>query len=245
MRHSSSSCIHYSDDIFAIRQQCLKVFRHLLRQFTRGHENQCPRNLLSIFLHIFNESATRNYCGLTAFALSNFCMIGIQYAAVFPLPVRARARISWPSSARGIVLAWTGVGFTMPISARARSMRLSTRLENAENVVAPDISSLALLEFSQSRRALDTNLVGLQNILPLTWVASTSLTTSGWSSGTLSSESLIRRQRAKSVCCARWYSLLPVQSLISSQLQETSLEISLPDLQCSILFYDMFPASGT
>lgn len=64
-------------------------------------------------------------------------MIGKQYAAVLPLPVRARARISRCSSnARGIARAWIKVGRAKPMSARALRSRASSMFENAEKVVA-------------------------------------------------------------------------------------------------------------
>ena len=70
----------------------------------------------------------------TFFALKIFCTTGIQYAAVFPLPVRARARMSRLSTARGIALAWTRVGREKPASARARSIRGSKICEKELNV---------------------------------------------------------------------------------------------------------------
>ena len=70
----------------------------------------------------------------TLLALKIFCTTGIQYAAVFPLPVRARARMSRLSRARGIALDWTRVGRAKPASARARSMRGSRIWEKEVNV---------------------------------------------------------------------------------------------------------------
>ena len=49
----------------------------------------------------------------------------MQYAAVFPLPVRARAKMSRFSSARGIAFDCTSVGLANPMSARARRIRAS------------------------------------------------------------------------------------------------------------------------
>lgn len=51
---------------------------------------------------------------------------GTQYATVFPLPVFALQRISFPSKAKGIALACTSVGFAKDWSANARSIRTSS-----------------------------------------------------------------------------------------------------------------------
>lgn len=67
------------------------------------------------------------HIGLTAFALKIFCRTGIQYAAVFPLPVRALASMSRFSSAIGIAFDWIKVGLAKPMSASARRMRESRR----------------------------------------------------------------------------------------------------------------------
>lgn len=70
----------------------------------------------------------------TLLALKIFCTTGIQYAAVFPLPVRARARISRLSRASGMALAWTRVGRAKPASASARRIRASRIWEREANV---------------------------------------------------------------------------------------------------------------
>ena len=57
----------------------------------------------------------------------------MQYAAVFPLPVLALARISRPSSASGIAFAWISVGRANPCSANARNILGSKIYENEEN----------------------------------------------------------------------------------------------------------------
>ena len=58
-------------------------------------------------------------------AFRTFWTTGMKYAAVFPLPVLARARISRFSSVSGIAFVWTRVGRAKPMSARARRMRAS------------------------------------------------------------------------------------------------------------------------
>lgn len=71
----------------------------------------------------------------------------MQYAAVFPLPVRARARTSRFSRARGIAFDWTRVGRAKPRSARARRRRGESRCENEANVgVEDDDDDEAILE---------------------------------------------------------------------------------------------------
>lgn len=72
--------------------------------------------------------------GLTAFVLKIFCRTGMQYAAVFPLPVRALASISRFSRAIGMAFVCTKVGLAKPMSASARRMRESRRWENEEKV---------------------------------------------------------------------------------------------------------------
>lgn len=49
-------------------------------------------------------------------------MTGIAYAAVFPDPVRARARRSFPSRAKGMAFSWISVGWDQPRSATAYNM---------------------------------------------------------------------------------------------------------------------------
>lgn len=58
----------------------------------------------------------------------------MQYAAVFPLPVRALASISRFSRAIGMAFSCTKVGLAKPMSASARRMRESRICENEENV---------------------------------------------------------------------------------------------------------------
>jgi len=55
----------------------------------------------------------------TCLVESTFCIIGIAYAAVFPDPVRARARMSLPCNANGIVFSCIGSGFCQPSLATA------------------------------------------------------------------------------------------------------------------------------
>ena len=50
---------------------------------------------------------------------------GIQKAAVFPVPVCAEPRISFPFNAGGIAFAWIGVGSVMPLSANADTTGLA------------------------------------------------------------------------------------------------------------------------
>jgi hypothetical protein len=59
----------------------------------------------------------------------------MQYAAVFPDPVRALARISLFSSASGIDLACIRVGWANPMSAKARKTRASSKCEKEPKVV--------------------------------------------------------------------------------------------------------------
>lgn len=47
------------------------------------------------------------------------CMTGKAYAAVFPDPVLARARRSFPSKANGMAFSWIRVGWDQPRSATA------------------------------------------------------------------------------------------------------------------------------
>ncbi len=70
----------------------------------------------------------------TDLAFKTFCTTGMQYAAVFPLPVRARASISLFSRAKGMAFVCTRVGRANPNSARARRSRASRILENEANV---------------------------------------------------------------------------------------------------------------
>ena len=72
---------------------------------------------------------------LTDLAFKTFCATGMQYAAVFPLPVLALASMSRFSSASGIALVWTSVGRAKPMSARARKMRASRMWLKAAKVV--------------------------------------------------------------------------------------------------------------
>lgn len=58
----------------------------------------------------------------------------MQYAAVLPLPVRARARISRPSRPSGIAFACTRVGRANPASAKARRILVSRMCENEAKV---------------------------------------------------------------------------------------------------------------
>ena len=51
-----------------------------------------------------------------------FIINGIQKAAVFPVPVCAEPKISFPSKAGGIALAWIGVGLIMPFLASAETI---------------------------------------------------------------------------------------------------------------------------
>ncbi len=57
----------------------------------------------------------------------NISTIGIQNAAVLPVPVCAEPSISLLCKAKGIVCAWTGVGFEKFILARAK-FKFSERL---------------------------------------------------------------------------------------------------------------------
>jgi hypothetical protein len=59
----------------------------------------------------------------------------MQYAAVFPDPVRALARISLFSNASGMDLAWIRVGWANPMSANARRILASSKCEKEPNVV--------------------------------------------------------------------------------------------------------------
>ena len=67
------------------------------------------------------------------FALRIFCTTGMQYAAVFPLPVRALASMSLFSNANGMALLCTRVGLANPRSARALKTRVSSMLAKSEN----------------------------------------------------------------------------------------------------------------
>jgi len=67
---------------------------------------------------------------LTCFCFRMECRIGSRYAAVFPDPVFALARISRPSNAKGIALLCTGVGvlkfsLVIPWRSRVSSPRLA------------------------------------------------------------------------------------------------------------------------
>src|SRR6266702_3871495 len=92
----------------------------------------------------------------------------MQYAAVLPLPVRARARTSWFSSARGIAFCWTRVGRENPRSAKARRMRGEMRWAKSANVTASSTipSRLCLVRrlllHSENHHARDTTLSNLR-----------------------------------------------------------------------------------
>jgi hypothetical protein len=53
----------------------------------------------------------------TLVSCKTFWMSGNRNAAVFPLPVLARASTFLPANANGMVAACTGVGLSQPISA--------------------------------------------------------------------------------------------------------------------------------
>src|SRR6266702_7069298 len=94
----------------------------------------------------------------------------MQYAAVLPLPVRARARTSWFSSARGIAFCWTRVGRENPRSAKARRMRGEMRWAKSANVTASSTISSRLcvvrrrrlLLHGENHHARDTTLSNLR-----------------------------------------------------------------------------------
>ena len=64
---------------------------------------------------------------LTCFVERTFCTTGIAYAAVFPEPVRARARMSLPCIAKGIVFSCIGNGLCQPSLAIAYTQQLENR----------------------------------------------------------------------------------------------------------------------
>lgn len=80
--------------------------------------------------------------GRTDFAFKTFCTNGMQYAAVFPLPVLALARMSLFSNANGMAFVCTSVGLANPRSARARSILASRMCANCVKV-ALESTSLA------------------------------------------------------------------------------------------------------
>jgi len=59
----------------------------------------------------------------------------MQYAAVFPDPVRALARMSLFSNASGMDLAWIRVGWANPMSAKARRTLASSKCEKELKLV--------------------------------------------------------------------------------------------------------------
>lgn len=77
----------------------------------------------------------------------------MQYAAVFPDPVRALARMSLFSNASGIDLAWIRVGCANPMSAKARRILASSKCEKELKVVLGSTRG-ALAIFSGSGYAL-------------------------------------------------------------------------------------------
>ena len=58
-------------------------------------------------------------------------IIGMRKLSVLPVPVEAVARMSWPSSAGGMALAWTGVGMMKPAAVR-RALRESEMLKSVK-----------------------------------------------------------------------------------------------------------------
>src|SRR5260370_33877580 len=62
-------------------------------------------------------------------------IIGIRKLRVLPVPVEAVARMSLPSSAGGMALAWTGVGVVKPAVVR-RGLREAERLEAGERTAS-------------------------------------------------------------------------------------------------------------
>lgn len=84
-------------------------------------------------------SANSNQSSLPTadFAFKIFWTSGIQYAAVLPDPVRARARISRFSNARGIDFDWINVGLENPMSPSALRILESNKWENEANFALP------------------------------------------------------------------------------------------------------------
>lgn len=134
-----------------IFDQPLQMRRDLFRKFLRRDKHQSPRSLPSLIaspkiLQTTQHTSQTHLTGgfdpggnvPTALAFKIFCTTGIQYAAVFPLPVRARARTSRFSSARGMAFCWTRVGRAKPRSARARRRRGEIMWEKAANVCGDD-----------------------------------------------------------------------------------------------------------
>lgn len=135
-----------------IFDQPLQMRRNLFRKFFRRDKHQSPRSLPSLIaspkaLQPYNTQRKSNSLDRefdpggnipTALAFRIFCTSGMQYAAVFPLPVRARARTSRFSSARGMAFCWTRVGRAKPRSARARRRRGEIMWEKAANVCGDD-----------------------------------------------------------------------------------------------------------
>jgi len=116
---------------------------YLLRKLPRRDQNQRPRSLVVLMFRIQSLRNPMSTRGIrrswvwnipTLLALRIFWTTGMQYAAVFPLPVLARARMSRLSSPRGMALACTSVGRAKPKSARALSMRESSICEKDANV---------------------------------------------------------------------------------------------------------------
>jgi hypothetical protein len=122
----------------------------------------------------------------TALAFRSFCMSGMQYAAVLPLPVGARARTSRFSRARGIACCWIRVGREKPRSARARRIRGEMRYANDANVsgLACSGSGSAILSCSQMTILItataNSKPVHVTCFIPQTWEYLVSSRLSGW-----------------------------------------------------------------
>ena len=85
----------------------------------------------------------------------------MQYAAVFPDPVRALARISLFSSASGMDLAWIRVGWANPMSARARRTLASSKCEKEPKFVLDSTKdSSAILQRYVYPEGVDVNEAG-------------------------------------------------------------------------------------
>lgn len=134
--------------LFTVPCQRIEMVGGLFRKLPRGYEDKsadpsrlCFTRRSRLHRALSNPRMLKKHPPrLTALEVRIFCTIGIQYAAVFPLPVRALAKISRPSKASGMVLLWTRVGLGNPKSARARRILVSRRCLNEEKVSAESTS---------------------------------------------------------------------------------------------------------
>ena len=142
----SGSSVAEGDQPFAVLRELLEEGGDLQSEFLGRHQDNHPRALVSWgrcvnSLPLAHAHEAELLARLTDLASMTFWTAGTQYAAVFPEPVRARAKTSLPSSSKGIALAWTRVGWAKERSARARRIRGSSEVKGSWLKVMSELTS--------------------------------------------------------------------------------------------------------